>query len=119
MWTDVQEELAASPRWIMDGDLGPYDALPPRLRRADTVFVLDFPLRLCAYRAARRGPGRLDFWWWVMTWRLLHRQPMLRMIAPHGSQAEVDFLRSQRQLEHVLSAATTGSIRKDGSTTIQ
>jgi hypothetical protein len=32
----------------MDGDLGPYDALAPRLTRADTVLILDFALMRCA-----------------------------------------------------------------------
>jgi len=36
-WADLQRELAASGRWIMDGDLGPYDVRCPRLHRADTV----------------------------------------------------------------------------------
>lgn len=51
----IQEELAARPRWIMDGDLGQYDVLGPRLVAADTVLVLDFSLVRCIWRAAPRG----------------------------------------------------------------
>src|SRR5687768_11636574 len=43
-WAALQAVLADEPRWIMDGDLGPYDDVAPRLRRADTVVVLDLPL---------------------------------------------------------------------------
>jgi hypothetical protein len=43
-WVAVQGTLAAADDWIMDGDLGPYDVLAPRLARADTVVLLDFAL---------------------------------------------------------------------------
>lgn len=42
-WSGVQREQAAMPRWIMDGDLGSYDAPRERLRRADTVSSSTFP----------------------------------------------------------------------------
>ena len=41
-WIETQRQLAAAPRWIMDGDLGPYDSVGARLEAADTVLVLDF-----------------------------------------------------------------------------
>ncbi|MEU4667677.1 hypothetical protein AB0F91_06855 [Amycolatopsis sp. NPDC023774] len=28
-WAEVQEEPASEPRWLLDGDLGPYDVLRP------------------------------------------------------------------------------------------
>lgn len=62
-WVEVQERLATGDRWIMDRDLGPYDAPAARLRRADTVVILDLPLWRCAWRAARRSRERADFWW--------------------------------------------------------
>src|SRR3954453_18041510 len=65
-WTRIQHSLAAAPEWIMDGDLGPYDVLVPRLRRADTVLVLDFSLARCAWQAVRRSRERLDFWIWLV-----------------------------------------------------
>ena len=64
-WTVIQEKLAAEDRWIMDGDLGPYDAVQVRLRRADTVIFLDFSLACCAWRAILRSRERLDFWRWI------------------------------------------------------
>ena len=51
-WAEIQRKLVARDRWIIDGDLGPYDsALELRLRAADTVIVLDFPLWRCVRRA--------------------------------------------------------------------
>jgi hypothetical protein len=49
-WNRRQATFAERERWIMDGDLGPYDVVEPRLLRADTVVVLDLPLWLCAWR---------------------------------------------------------------------
>lgn len=44
----------AVPRWILGGDLGPYDVPEVWLRVADAV-VLDFPLWRWAWRALRRS----------------------------------------------------------------
>jgi hypothetical protein len=85
----------------MDGDLGPYDVLAPRLARADTVLVLDFSLPRCVWNAARRSPERADFWRWVLTWRLRHRRRILRQIRryPH---ARLVVLRGPRDLATFL-----------------
>jgi adenylate kinase family enzyme len=68
-WVRVQEEHLALPRWVADGDLGPYDVLSARLQAADAVVVLDYSLPRCAWRALRRSRERLDFWCWVLTYR--------------------------------------------------
>lgn len=34
-WIEVQRKLVDTDRWIMDGDLGPYDAVEARVRAAD------------------------------------------------------------------------------------
>jgi len=67
-WRDVQTTLAQQPAWIMDGDLGPYDVLEPRLERADTVVVLDVARWRCLWRSLRRSRQQFDFWRWVWTW---------------------------------------------------
>jgi hypothetical protein len=104
-WTAVQTDLAAADGWIMDGDLGPYDVLAPRLRRADTVIVLDLPRWLCAWRAVRRSrQWRLDFWRWLLTWRRRYRPLILRSVAEHAPHAELVLLRSPRQLDELLGA---------------
>jgi len=58
-WRQVQYELAARGRWIMDGHLGPYDAPAARLARADTVLICDFSLVRCAWQVARRSVSAL------------------------------------------------------------
>jgi hypothetical protein len=68
----VQRKLISAERWILDGDLGPHDALDVRLQAADTVIVLDFALWRCAWRAARRSRENLVFWRWLKA-EMLHR----------------------------------------------
>jgi hypothetical protein len=103
-WARRQAILAAEPRWIMDGDLGPYDAVEPRLRRADTVVVLDLPLWLCAWRAWRRGPQRRDFWDWTLRWRRHSRPGLLRAIDELAPLADIVILRSPRSVRRWLAA---------------
>jgi adenylate kinase family enzyme len=94
VWAHVQDEhLAATARWVADGDLGPYDVLGARLRRADTVVLLDFSLARCAWRALRRGRERADFWRWVITYRT---GPVLAAVGSHAPGAELHVLRSPR-----------------------
>jgi adenylate kinase family enzyme len=102
-WIQTQRALARPDRWIMDGDLGPYDAPAPRLASADTVLVLDFSLARCAWRAARRSPERADFWRWLIGWRHRSRPALLHAIATHATAADVHILRTPRQLRRLLS----------------
>lgn len=101
-WSRVQEEAAALPRWIMDGDLGPYDALEERLKRADTVVVLDFSAARCLYRAARRSRERLDFWVWTLLWRRHSRPVLLQAVARWAGEADVHVLRTPSELHAFL-----------------
>ena len=43
-WVELQQRLVGADEWIMDGDLGPYDAIEVRLGAADTIIFLDFSL---------------------------------------------------------------------------
>ena len=63
------ESIVSGEEWVIDGDLGAYDNLAPRVARADAVVVLDFPLWLCAWRALRRGHENWEFWRWVIGYR--------------------------------------------------
>ena len=101
-WARRQAVLAARPRWIMDGDLGPYDHVEPRLRRADTVVVLDMPLWLCAWRAWRRGRERRDFWDWTVRWRRDSRPRLLRSVSELAPRAELVILRRPRSVRRWL-----------------
>lgn len=104
-WAAVQARLAAGDRWIMDGDLGPYDVLDVRLCRADTVVVLDFSLPRCAWRAARRGRERAEFWRWVWAYRRRSRPTVLAAIAETAPEARTYVLRGPRAVERFLTSA--------------
>lgn len=75
--------VVAGETWLIEGNYG--SILAPRLARADTVIYLDFPIRLCLWRLAKRiranrgqsrpdmpegCPERFDaaFFWYVMNW---------------------------------------------------
>jgi adenylate kinase family enzyme len=98
-WVEVQERLAGRDRWIMDGDLGPYDVLRPRLEAADTAIVLDFSLARCAWRALRRARERADFWRSLAVYRRRRLPAVLAAIETHARHAEVHVLRNPRDVE--------------------
>ena len=51
-WVAKQHDLVAGEGWILDGDLGPYDALDVRLRAADTIILLDFANRFASFMSS-------------------------------------------------------------------
>lgn len=51
-WEARLEAILARDRWIIDGNYG--GSLDRRLARADTAIWLDYPTRLCLWRAMRR-----------------------------------------------------------------
>jgi adenylate kinase family enzyme len=76
-------DVVTQDAWLIEGNYG--STLAPRLARADTVIYLDFPIRLCLWRLAKRiithrgrsrpdmpegCPERFDaaFFWYVMNW---------------------------------------------------
>jgi hypothetical protein len=102
-WVARQQELTAGPRWILDGDLGPYDVLEVRAAAADTAVLLNLsPLR-CGWRALRRGRERWDFWSWLLTYRWRHLPKVRRALAASG--VDVVELRSPRAVEGFLGRA--------------
>lgn len=101
-WIETQQRLVATPRWIMDGDLGPYDDLRTRLAAADTVLVLDFALLRCLWRAARRSRERVDFWCWLLMWRQRSRPMVMAAITTHAGAADLHVFRGPRSLTRFL-----------------
>jgi adenylate kinase family enzyme len=102
-WAETQRTLVARDRWIIDGDLGPYDTgLELRLRAADTVIVLDFPLWRCVWRALRRSRENREFWGWVFRYRRDSLPILTKAIATHASHATVHILRNPRQVRRHL-----------------
>src|SRR6266566_5017981 len=101
-WSAAQERLASHERRIMDGDLGPYDAVEVRLRRADTVILLDFSLFRCAWQAIKRSRERADFWRWLLAYRRTYLPLLLQAIAQHASTADVLIFRDPIAAERFL-----------------
>ena len=101
-WVVVQEKLVAKNGWIMDGDLGHYDAVEVRLRAADTIIFLDFSLVRCAWRAVRRSRERADFWRWLLTYRCQSRPFLRQAIAKHAASAELRVLRDPEALRQFV-----------------
>ncbi len=102
-WAAIQAKLVEGDRWIIDGDLGPYDTgLALRLRAADTVVVLDFPLWRCVCQALRRSRETREFWTWVYRYRRDSLPIVTDAIATHASHANVYILRNPRQVQRFL-----------------
>jgi adenylate kinase family enzyme len=104
-WVVVQEKLVVGDRWIMDGDLGPYDAVEVRLRAADTIIFLDFSLVRCAWRAIRRSRERADFWSWLLSYRYKSRPILRAAIANHAPNAVLHVLRGPKAVGRFLADA--------------
>ena len=101
-WVEIQRRLVEEDAWIMDGDLGPYDAVEVRLRAADTIIFLDFSLVRCAWRAVRRSRERSDFWLWLLRYRRQSRQLLLKAIASHAADANLHVLRNPEALRRFV-----------------
>jgi len=101
-WIELQQTLIRKENWVLDGDLGPYDAVGVRLHAADTIILLDFSFFRCAWRVLRRAPERADFWRWLLDYR---RQSMPRLreaISRHAPKAEVHFLRNPKAVTEFI-----------------
>ena len=108
-WVVMQEKFVAGDRWIMDGDLGPYDAVEVRLRAADTILFLDFSLVPCAWRAIRRSRERADFWRWLLAYRYQSRPILMAAIANRAPNTVLHVFRSPKAVERFVAKAATVS----------
>ena len=108
-WIHLQQKLVREEKWIMDGDLGPYDAVEERLPAADTIVLLDFSLPRCAWRALRRSRERSDFWRWVLTWRRRCRPVLMKAIANHAPGAAFRVLRDPKAVDRFISEVAEAS----------
>jgi hypothetical protein len=91
-WIAIQQELAQADRWVMDGDMGPYDVVEVRLRASDTIVLLDFSILRCAWRVLRRSRERADFWLWLFRYRRQFRPFLIGEIARHAPDAALHVL---------------------------
>jgi len=101
-WVSVQEKLIEADGWIMDGDLGPYDAVQGRLRAADTIILLDFSLIRCAWRAILRSRERADFWRWLVAYRFHSRPILMQAIFSQAATANLQILRDRRAVRQFI-----------------
>jgi adenylate kinase family enzyme len=108
-WTAIQERLVAEERWIMDGDLGPYDVVEIRLRAADTILFLDFSLLRCVWRAIRRSRERGDFWQWLLTYHWQMRPILMEAIAKRAANADLHVFRNPEALRGFVAKVTRES----------
>ena len=108
-WIELQNQLIRSDAWILDGDLGPHDAVEVRLSAADTIVLLDFGFTRCAWRAWRRAPERIDFWRWVWAYRRESLPVLMATIARHAPRATVHILRNPVAVTQFVSGVKAGT----------
>src|SRR5215469_8055577 len=101
-WVEIQQRLVEQDRWIMDGDLGPYDAVEVRLRAANTIVLLDFSLLRCAWRSYRRSHERPDFWLWLLKYRRQSRPILMEAIAKEAGRADIHILRNPEAVRRFM-----------------
>jgi|ERR1700758_1317652 hypothetical protein len=101
-WIELQQNLVRQNEWIMDGDLGPYDAIEVRLAAADTIIFLDFSLIWCAGRAVRRSRERIDFWLWLFRYRRISRPYLMTAIYNHADRAAIHILRNPKTVSRFV-----------------
>ncbi len=101
-WKNIQKKLVVDKAWIIDGDLGKYDALEVRLKAADTIIILDFPLLCCLSRAIKRDKEKFDFWWWLITWRFTSRPKIMRLIKIHSPKTRILIFKQTKELNKFI-----------------
>jgi adenylate kinase family enzyme len=111
-WVVIQEKLVVGDEWIMDGDLGPYDAVEVRLRAADTIILLDFGLVRCAWRAFRRSREGADFWFWVLAYRRKSRPFLMHTIAKHAANADLQIFRDPEALRRFIANTAVTAVQR-------
>ena len=101
-WIQLQESLVRKETWVLDGDLGPYDAVEVRLRAADTIILLNFSLFRCAWRVLRRAPERADFWRWVLDYRRQSVPRLTDAISRCAPNADLLILRTPKAVREFM-----------------
>jgi adenylate kinase family enzyme len=109
-WVEIQQKLVEESGWIMDGDLGLYDAVEVRLRAADTVVFLDFSILRCAWRALRRSRERADFWLWLLQYRRESRPSLMRAFSNYAAGARLHILRNPDAVRLFLAEVSRNSV---------
>ncbi|MBA3747504.1 MAG: DNA topology modulation protein FlaR [Solirubrobacterales bacterium] len=123
-WRELQYELVAGDRWIIDGNYGA--TLDIRLAAADTVVLFDLPARVCLLGVVRRwarnrgvavqAPGCPERWsWellrWVWRWRRDSRPRALDAIGSHAQHARVVVVSTRADADALIARSTDPALR--------
>lgn len=110
-------EILKKDRWIIDGNY--QRTLELRLKRCDTVFLLDFPLETCLAGAeARIGKRREDLPWierefdgefkqWIIDFPKTQLPQIYQQIETHRQGREVIIFKSREEAGDYLRALST------------
>ena len=110
-WIPRAKDLAARPKWIIDGNYG--SSMDIRLERADMVVFLDRSTRVCFSRAMKRiirGYGRtradmhegcperfdLEFIHYILTFRMTRRPGIIKRMSTLRPDQELITLKSDK-----------------------
>ncbi len=105
-------DIMAKESWIIDGNYG--RTLEMRLKKCDTVFLLDFPLEVCLTGAMSRvGKKRDDMPWieeelsddfkqWIMDFPEKQLPMIHDLLDKYGENKNVVVLKSRHQAESCL-----------------
>jgi adenylate kinase family enzyme len=112
-WIAIQKGIVAEDRWIIDGDLGRYDAVEVRLRAADTIILLNFSLLRCGLQALRRSPERSDFWFWLVAYRYQSLPILRKAISKYAQNAVLHVFRAPSAVDRFIAdaAISTRTVR--------
>ena len=118
-------QLAARPRWIMDGNYG--GTMDLRIERADTLIFLNYPTATCLWRITKRTlkywrkerpdmPAGcrerfdLDFYRYVATYNLKRKNGVLRKLDRYRDEKQVlVFATGQDAASYLRSLAATAN----------
>jgi hypothetical protein len=101
--------IVAEDRWIIEGDLGHYDAFEVRLQAADTIILLDFSLLRCALRSIRRSRERSDFWFWLIAYRYQSLPILKKAISKYAQKAALQVFRDLRAMDQFVADLSISS----------
>lgn len=123
-WKELQSDLVAGERWLMDGNYG--GTMEIRLQRADLVIFLDLPRWLCLWRALKRAwqnrgqartdmapgcPEKVDREFLSYIWHFPDRQRPKILQRLREAGVEVVHLQSTEQVEAYRRQIRSGSGR--------
>jgi adenylate kinase family enzyme len=117
-WARTVDQLIAPDEWILDGNFG--GTLPQRIKRADTIILLDISRWICLWRVAKRAvkyrgrhrpdmaPGcqerfDLEFIKWIWAYPARSRPAKLALLSATGPDQRVVILQSSSDVSRFLS----------------